>query len=94
MTELERNQIKGALLKCADENAGKETYTGHVVVSSVCRSAVERIEELEKEVSDLQNNAENIIRDLYFVIQGRIDYTDNIPLIDTMNRAKSFIKGA
>ena len=48
MSETERNQIKGALLKCAEENENKPTFTGCVVVSSVCRSAVERIEELEE----------------------------------------------
>jgi hypothetical protein len=47
MEERQRHQIKDALLKCADENEGKGTYTGYVVVSSVCRSAVERIKELE-----------------------------------------------
>lgn len=48
MTETERNQIKGALLKCAEENENKFTLTGHIVVSSLCKSAVERIEELEE----------------------------------------------
>ena len=54
MTEQERNQIKGALLKCADENEGKGTYTGYVVVSSVCRGAVERIEELEAQIEKMK----------------------------------------
>ena len=51
MTETERNQIKGALLKCAKENENKSTLTGHIVISSLCKSAVERIEELEKELN-------------------------------------------
>ena len=55
MTETERNQIKGALLKCAEENENKLTLTGHIVVSSLCKSAVERIEELEKENAELKN---------------------------------------
>ena len=54
MTETERNQIKGALLKCAEENENKLTLTGHIVVSSLCKSAVERIEELEKENAELK----------------------------------------
>lgn len=54
MNETERNQIKGALLKCAEENENKPTFTGCVVVSSVCRSAVERIEELEEKCNSLQ----------------------------------------
>ena len=53
MTEVERKQIKGALLKCADENANKMTPTGYVVVSSICRSAVERIVELESQVEQM-----------------------------------------
>lgn len=54
MTETERNQIKGALLKCAEENENKSTLTGHIVVSSLCKSAVERIAELEKENAELK----------------------------------------
>lgn len=48
MTETERSQIKSALLKCAEENENKFTLTGHMVISSLCKSAVERIEELEE----------------------------------------------
>lgn len=59
MTETERNQIKGALLKCAEENENKSTLTGHIVVSSLCKSAVERIEELEKENAELKEQVEN-----------------------------------
>lgn len=40
MTETERNQIKGALLKCAKENENRFTLTGHIVISSLCKSAV------------------------------------------------------
>ncbi len=53
MTESERAQIKGALLKCAKENENKTTPTCNVVVSSVCKAAVERIEELEKQVESM-----------------------------------------
>ena len=56
MSETERNQIKGALLKCAEENENRPTFTGCVVVSSVCRSAVERIEELEEMLEKVQKN--------------------------------------
>ena len=59
MKEEERYQIKGALLKCAEENENKSTFTGNIVVSSICKSAVERIEELEKEYAKLEKeNAE------------------------------------
>lgn len=58
MEERLRHEIKSALLKCSDENEGKGTYTGYVVVSSVCRSAVERIAELEKENQELLKSVE------------------------------------
>lgn len=61
MTETERNQIKGALFKCAEENENKSTLTGHIVVSSLCKSAVERIEELEKENAELKDKLEILI---------------------------------
>ena len=60
MTETERNQIKGALLKCAEENENKFTLTGHIVVSSLCKSAVERIEEHEKENAELKEQIEKM----------------------------------
>ena len=53
MTDSERRQIKAALLKCAKENENKITPTCNVVVSSVCKAAVERIEELEKQVESM-----------------------------------------
>ena len=59
MTEIERCQIKGALLKCAKENENKPTFTGNIVVSSICKSAVERIAELEKENAKLKKQVEN-----------------------------------
>lgn len=62
----------------------------------------ERIEELETRCNELflQNNefaeqltkAKEIIKDLYFIIQYRIEYKDNIPLNDSMSRAEQFIK--
>ena len=54
MTESEIMQIKGALRKCAKENEGKATYTGHVIVSSVCNAAADRIEELEKQIGKMK----------------------------------------
>lgn len=36
--------------------------------------------------------AKEIIRSLYFIIQGRIDYKGNIPLEDEMYRAKQFLQ--
>ncbi len=59
MTDEERNQIKDALFKCAEENENRSTFTGHIVVSSLCKSAVERIAELEKENAELKEQVEN-----------------------------------
>ena len=49
MNKTERKQIKSQLIKCAVENENKVTFTGFVIVSEVCRAAVKRIRELEKE---------------------------------------------
>ncbi len=54
MTESEIMQIKGALRKCAKENEGKATYTGYVVISSVCNAAADRIDELEKQTERMK----------------------------------------
>ena len=37
-----------------EENESRPTFTGHIVVSSLCKSAVERIAELEKENAELK----------------------------------------
>jgi hypothetical protein len=45
-----------------------------------------------KEIADRQlTKAKEIIRSLYFIIQGRIDYKGNIPLEDEMYRANQFL---
>lgn len=64
-------------------------------------SREKRIAELEEERDKYRNmvfdqkeqlrKAEDIIRSLYFIIQGRIDYEGNIPLEDEMYRAKQFL---
>ena len=72
MKEEERYQIKGALLKCAEENENKSTFTGNIVVSSICKSAVERIEELEKEYAELKQYAK------------ALEETDNINILHCM----------
>mgnify|MGYP004537480881 FL=1 len=57
MTEEQRHQIKSALLQCAKENENGTYPTFHIVASSICRSAKERIEELEKQVEKMKNCA-------------------------------------
>lgn len=61
MTDKERREIKSALLQCAKENENRNYATFHIVVSSVCRSAKKRIEELEQQVEQMKNclNCEN-----------------------------------
>ena len=83
MTEIERNQIKSALLKCAKENENKFTLTGHIVVSSLCRSAVERIEELERENAKLTEQLGDK------VIQKRKDKADLVWKLKTANEQKA-----
>lgn len=39
-------QLVCALKKCSDENRDKPTFTGNVVISSVCKSAADRISQL------------------------------------------------
>ena len=56
MTGDESRQLKAALLKCADENENKPTFTGNVVVSSICRAAMKRIEELERQAAGLSHD--------------------------------------
>lgn len=53
MTDRQRREIKDALLQCAKENENRNYATFHIVVSSICRSAKERIEELEQQVEKM-----------------------------------------
>lgn len=54
MTDRERREIKDALLQCAKENENRNYATFQIVVSSICRSAKERIEELEQQVEKMK----------------------------------------
>ena len=78
MTEQQRHQIKSALLKCADENEGKGTYTGYVVISSVCKSAVERIEELENALKKITETIPNSYKDCRYLPAARLDIIADI----------------
>ena len=65
MTEKERQQIKSALLQCADENEGK----GYVNISNICRDAVKCITELEAYNEKLLNSGiEKYIAELRSII--------------------------
>ena len=54
MTDRQRHEIKDALLQCAKENENRNYATFHIVVSSICRSAKERIEEFEQQVEKMK----------------------------------------
>lgn len=64
MNNTERKRIKPQLLKCAKENENRGTFTGYVIVSSVCRAAVERIEELEADIKLLEQRGSDILKEL------------------------------
>ncbi len=55
MTDKERREIKDALLQCAKENENRAYTPFHSAVSSICRSAKERIEELEQQVEKMKS---------------------------------------
>jgi hypothetical protein len=44
-----------------------------------------------KELKEQLTKAEEIIRTLYFIIQGRIDYENNIQIKDSMDLAQAFL---
>ena len=44
------DNLKAALLKCADENAGKHYCTGNIVVPNICKDTVIAIDYLLKEL--------------------------------------------
>lgn len=44
------------------------------------------------ELKEQNNKAKEIMRSLYYIIQGRIDYENNIGIADEMWRAKQFLK--
>ena len=66
MTDKERREIKDALLQCAKENENRNYPTFHIVVSSICRSAKERIEEFEQQVEKMKccNNCKHYLKAL------------------------------
>ena len=47
-------ELKQALLKCANENEDKTYLTGQVIISSICKDAKNTIGKLEKENEQLK----------------------------------------
>lgn len=61
MEELKIRQIKGALLKCAEENRNKPTPTFNHNISALCTDAELRIRELEEENIELNKKLSEIV---------------------------------
>ena len=73
MEEHLRQQLKGALLKCANENEDRFIYTGEVVISRVCRTAAEYIKELENNLQDCQERTNQLTDLIRLLIKNRPD---------------------
>ena len=77
------------------EQTKKVQVVEHFEAYGQCRDS-RRIAGLETENAELKetiHKAEEIIRGLYFIIQGRIDYENNIGIADEMWRARQFFEG-
>lgn len=77
-------QLLKALEKCIKENEGRTYATGHVVVSSLCRAALERIEELVGQ----NDRAHDVIRKLMDLLLAC--HMDGAP---ELNMARRFLSG-
>ena len=53
-------ELKQALLKCANENEDKTYLTGQVIISSICKDAKNTIGKLEKENEQLKAQIEKM----------------------------------
>ena len=70
-----------ALRKCANEHENDKTFTGHIIVSDLCRDTANLLEELEQEPTTQERQAESDKFDAAFqdgynngYAQGRFDY--------------------
>lgn len=59
------NELKQGLLKCANENEDRAYFTGQVIVSSICKSAKDTIEELEVQLTEAKDLVRNLLRVTY-----------------------------
>lgn len=58
MEERKIRQIKGTLLKCAEENRNKPTPTFNICVSNLCTDAEQYIRELEDQIEKMKHELE------------------------------------
>lgn len=56
------NELKQGLLKCANENENRTYFTGQVIVSSICKSAKDTIEELEVQLTEAKDLISNLLQ--------------------------------
>lgn len=81
------NELKQGLLKCAKENEDRTYFTGRVIVSSICKSAKETVEELEQEIERLKQQV------FYLEDNLRVARKDREELKDAVaNGLEEFIK--
>ena len=59
MEDSKIKQMKGALLKCAEENRDKPTPTFNINVSQLCEDAELRIRELEEGYKTIKEKLQN-----------------------------------
>jgi len=59
MEDSKIRQMKGALLKCAEENKNKPTPTFNINVSRLCEDAELRIRELEEGYKTIKEKLQN-----------------------------------
>jgi hypothetical protein len=69
------NELKQGLLKCANENENRTYFTGQVIVSSICKSAKDTIEELEVQLT----KSKKYIRELLDFIKAKENGDGRIP---------------
>ena len=97
MTREELKQAGTKKLISALQYCGRDSYyaTYYDEVVDEITQRLNRIEALEKENTELKEQltkAKEILRSLYFIIQSRIDYKNNIGIADEMWRAEQALK--
>ena len=91
MEESKIRQIKGALLKCAEENRNKPTPTFNICISALCIDAEQYIRELEAQIEkmkqDLDNARESANKQEQWEIYSVLNdiYNDNFEVITSVS---------
>lgn len=85
----QEQKIKELETKVKEWQALQEMFEGK---SFKLEGEIANIHKENAELKETIHKAEEIIKGLYFIIQGRIDYENNIGIADEMWRAKQFWK--